>query len=229
MSIFPINAAGMIGTASDAKLSGAMSHWAGTNPSGGFVFVPALGANVISQYTLNAATGKLTANGSATLPAGAGPRHLSFHPSEKWAYLINETAITVTTLDFDKATGNLTAKQTISALPPGQSPAGVSGAEISIHPSGKHLYASTRVFDSIAHFSVNATDGTLTRVANTSTGADRPRSFGMDPEGTLLFAGNQDVNQVVGFRIDPGTGALTSLGKTVDVPGPTFVGLARMP
>jgi len=228
-SILPIDGAGMIGVASDSMVSGAMSHWAGTNPSGGGVFVPALGANVVAQYTLDGATGKLTPNGSAALPAGSGPRHLAFHPNEKWAYLVNETAITVTTLDFDKVGHKLAAKQTISALPAPQSAAGVTGAEIFVHPGGKYVYASTRGFDSIVQLEVDPASGMLTRVANTPTGAARPRSFGMDPEGTLLYAGNQDANQVVGFRISATTGALTSLGKTVDVNGPAFVGLRRMP
>ncbi|MBS2014564.1 MAG: lactonase family protein [Deltaproteobacteria bacterium] len=229
MSIFPIDAAGALGDASDTKASGAMSHWAGTNPSGTHVFVPALGANVVAQYTLSAATGALTDNGTAALPPGAGPRHLAFHASEKWAYVINELAVTVTTFDFDKATGKLTAKQTISALPVGQSTAGVSGAEIFVHPSGKHVYASTRGFNSVVQLAIDPTNGTLTRVAHVDTGGNRPRSFGMDPEGTLLYAGNEAVDQVVGFRIDGTTGTLTPLGKTVDVKGPTFVGLARIP
>jgi 6-phosphogluconolactonase len=228
-SVLPLDANGMLGAATDTKASGAMSHWAGTDPSGGHVFVPALGANVVAQYTLDKTTGTLAANGTAALPGGAGPRHLAFHPTSKWAYVVNESATSVTAFDFDKTTGKLAAKQTVSALPPAQSAAGVSGAEIFVHPSGMHVYASTRVYDSIAHFTVSPTDGTLTYVASVTTGADRPRSFGLDPEGTLLFAGNQDANQVVGFRIDATSGALTSLGKTVDVAGPTFVGLARMP
>ena len=229
MSIFPIDESGVLGNASDTKASGAKSHWAGTNPSGTHVFVPALEANVVAQYTLNAQTGKLTDNGTAALPANAGPRHLAFHPNETYAYTINELAVTVTTFAFDKATGKLTPKQTISALPQGQSANGVTGAEIVVHPNGKHVYASTRGYNSIAQLSVNASDGTLTLVNNAPTGGNQPRSFGIDPEGTLLFAGNQAINQVVGFRIAPETGALTSLGKTVDVVNPTFVGLARIP
>jgi 6-phosphogluconolactonase len=142
--------------------------------------------------------------------------------------VINELAITVTTFDFDKTSGKLTAKQTVSALPPGQSTSGVSGAEIVVHPTGKHVYASTRGYNSIVHLDVNAANGTLTRVANAPTGGNQPRSFGIDPEGTLLFAGNQSVDEVVGFRIGP-AGTLTSLGKAVDVVDPTFVGLARIP
>lgn len=228
MSIFPINSEGGIDAASDSKTSGNKSHWAGTNPSGGFVFVPALGANIVAQYSLNTTTGKLTDNGAGSLPAGAGPRHLAFHSNEKWAYVINETAITVTAFDFDKSGGKLTQKGTISALPPGQSAANVSGAEIFVHPNGKYVYASTRVYNSIAQFSI-ASDGALTRVANVTTGGDRPRNFGIDPDGKFLFAANQDVGQVVGFKIDSSSGALTSIGKVVDVNGPAFVGLSRFP
>jgi 6-phosphogluconolactonase len=228
-SVLPLDASGMLGAASDTKSPGAMCHWAGTDPGGTHAFVSVLGADLIGQYSLDAMSGKLADNGVAALAAGVGPRHLAFHPSAKWAYVVNETAISVTTLDYAATTGQLAAKQTLSALPPAQSTAGVSGAEIFVHPSGAHVYASTRVYDSIAHFTVSPTDGTLTYVASTGTGADRPRSFGLAPEGTLLFAANQDANQVVGFRIDAATGALTSLGKTVDVPSPAFVGLTRMP
>lgn len=229
MSVLPLAPNGMLGAASDTKASGAKSHWAGTDPSGAHVFVPALEANHIAQYTLDANSGKLANNGNASMPAGAGPRHLAFHPGEAWAYAINELAVTVTKLDYDKAAGKLTAKQTLSALPQGQGAGGVTGAEIMVHPSGKWVYASTRGYNSIAHFAVNASDGTLSLVANAPTGGNQPRSFGMSPEGTLLFAGNQSANQVVGFRIVAGTGTLQSLGPPVTVTSPTFVGLARMP
>lgn len=229
MSVFPLNAQGLLGDASDTKASGNKSHWAGTNPAGTHAFVPALGANAVAQYAFNAQTGKLTANGTVSPPANAGPRHLAFHPSSKWAYLINETAITVTALDFDAASGKLTPKQTLSALPPGQATQGVSGAEIFVHPGGKHVYASTRGYNAIAHFTVNDATGALTFVASVETGAPRPRSFGIDPEGAWLFAGNQDQDQVVGFRIDPGTGALGPVGVVANTKGPTFVGVLRAP
>lgn len=227
-SIFPLDAAGTLGSASDSKASGAKSHWAGTNPSGTHVFVPALGANAVAQYVLGT-NGKLADNGAVSLPAKAGPRHLAFHPSEKWAYVVNELAASVTTFDFDKTTGKLSAPRTVSALPDGQNAQNVTGAEIFVHPSGKHVYASTREYDSIARFNVNASNGSLERIANLPTGGHRPRSFAMDPEGTLLFAANEGVDQVVGFTIDAGSGALTSFGKVADVEGPTYVGLARMP
>jgi 6-phosphogluconolactonase len=227
-SVRAIDSAGTLGDATDTKASGAKSHWVGTNPSGTHAFVVALGADHVAQYVLSAATGKLADNGTATLPSGTGPRHLAFHPSEQWAYTINEIAITATTFAFDKSTGRLNAIASVSAIPDAQSKTGVSGAEIVAHPNGKWVYASTRGYNSIALFSVDGATGKLTRISNTPTGGARPRSFAIDPDGTLLFAGNQDVNQVAGFRIDPSTGALTPFGQ-VTVPKPDFVGLARMP
>lgn len=227
VSVMPIAADGKLGGAIDTKRSGDKSHWAGMNPSGTHVFVPTLGLDAIHQYTLGT-DNKLIDNGTVATPAGSGPRHLAFHPSERWAYVMNELGVSVTTLDFDKGTGKLSVKATVSALPAGQSAAGVSGAEIFAHPNGKVVYASTRSFNTIAVFDVNA-DGTLTLRANVPTGGDRPRSFALDPDATLLYAANQDQQAIVGFKIDATTGGLTTIGKVVDVPSPAFVGLAKIP
>lgn len=228
-SVYPVVSDGSIAAASDNPTSGPMSHWAGTNPSGTHVFVVSLGADLIRQYVLDRTTGKLAANGQATLPSGLGPRHLVFAPDERHAWSVNELGRSVTTFDFDRTTGRLTARQTISALPDGTSTSGVTGAEIAVHRSGKFVYASTRGYNAIATFRVADADGTLTRVDSAPTGGNRPRSFALDSEASLLFAGNESRNEVVGFRIDATTGVPTPLGKTVDVPSPTFVGLARFP
>src|SRR5580704_2102956 len=52
--------------------------------------------------------------------------------------------------------GALTAIQTISDIP--HEVPGNSGAEITVHPSGKFVYSSNRGHDSLAVFSVNAKD-----------------------------------------------------------------------
>ena len=81
-------------------------------------------------------------------------------------------------------------------------------------------------YNSIASFTINQENGELTLAGSVETGASQPRSFGLDPEGTFLFAGNEDADHVVGFKIES-TGSLTSIGKVLDVTKPTFVGLAR--
>ena len=112
VAVFPVLADGSLGAASDTKSPGAKAHQIITSASGAYAFVPCLGANFIAQYSF--AGGKLTANSPATVspPAGAGPRHLAFVPSQKWALGINETASSMTSYAYDSASGKLTAVRT---------------------------------------------------------------------------------------------------------------------
>jgi 6-phosphogluconolactonase len=225
VSIVPISANGTLGALSDSKASGAMTHWAGATRAGDYVLVNSLGGNAVVSYKFDATSGKLTDNASVKAPANAGPRHLAFHPTEKWAYVVNEKTASVSAFSFDSALGRLTAATTVSALP--QPKGGSTGAEIAVHPSGRFVYASTRGTNAVAQFGVDAKGAGLAFVQSVPTGAAEPRSMALDPDGKFLFAGNLSAAQVVGFRIDQATGKLTSLGKTVDVASPTFVGLAR--
>ena len=63
---------------------------------------------------------------SVSLPPGDGPRHFHFHPNGRWFYSIQEEGSTIVLFDYDAANGRLTARQTISTLPPGLSPAATS-------------------------------------------------------------------------------------------------------
>lgn len=230
-AVLPVQADGTLGAATDVKSPGQKAHLAITNPSGGFAFVPCLGSNIVAQFTLDGAQGKLVANTppSVSPPAGAGPRHLAFLPGEKFAFGINELQSSVTGYAFDKATGRLSVLQTVSSLPAGFGSAN-TGAEIAVHPGGGFVYVSNRGHDSIATFSVNGATGALTLVGHEPTGGQTPRSFAVDPGGKYLFAANQNSGTVTGFRLDPGSGKPVALGGAPNtVPSPTFVGAWRFP
>ena len=66
-------------------------------PGGKFALVPDLGLDQIVQYRFDGDAGRLTANEPphASAAAGAGPRHLAFHPDGRRAYVINELDLTV--------------------------------------------------------------------------------------------------------------------------------------
>jgi 6-phosphogluconolactonase len=230
-AVFPILPNGSLGAATDVKSPGTNAHLAITNPSGGFVFVPCLGSNFIAQYTFDATQGKLAPNAPATVspPPASGPRHLAFHPNEKFAYGINETASTMSAYGFDVGTGRLTLIQTLSTIPSNFASPN-TGAEVAMNPSGGFVYGSNRGHDSIVTFAVNAATGQLTLVGHEPTGGKTPRSFAVDPAGTFLFAANQASGTVSGFRLDPGTGKPVPLpGPANMVPSPTFVGAWRVP
>jgi 6-phosphogluconolactonase len=181
-------------------------------------------------YHLDPAAAKLTPHEPpfAALTPGAGPRHFAFHPSGKYAYVINELHSTVTAFTYDAATGTLTTLQTASTLPAEFRDSNTT-AEVQLHPSGRFLYGSNRGHHSIAVFAIDPATGRLTAVQHESTQGQTPRNFGVDPTGTYLLAANQDSHNIVVFRIDPATGQLTPTGHQVAVPWPVCVKMMRPP
>ncbi len=90
-----------------------------------------------------------------SLDPGAGPRHVALHPVGRFACVLNELSLTLTTMRYDAERGVLTAAQTVSSLPDGVGVAkDFSGAEVLVHPGGRFLYASNRGHDTIAVFAI---------------------------------------------------------------------------
>jgi len=190
-------------------------------------YVTDLGLDKIMIYRFDARSGKLTANGApwVKLKPGAGPRHFTFHPNGRWAYVINELNSTLTAFDYESASGRLKERQTVSTLP-----AGFSGenscADVHVSPSGKFLYGSNRGHDSIVVLSINDGTGKLTFVEHVSSGGKTPRNFTIDPTGAFLLAANQKSDNVVSFRIDATSGRLKPTGHVAEVPTPVCLVLS---
>jgi len=194
------------------------------DPSGQFAYACDLGTDQIHIYALDAEKHTLKGKAAVKAPPGCGPRHFTFAPDGKHAYLVTEMGNTVIAYDFNSTDGTLTQKQIVSTLP-ADLPKDIldkqTGAEIHIHPNGKFLYASNRgPHSSIAVFAIDPADGTLKRIDDTLSGGLNPRYFGIDPTGSFLFAGNQNSDTVLVFRIDAFTGKLTPTGTSLPIPGP---------
>jgi 6-phosphogluconolactonase len=194
-----------------------------------FAFAADLGLDKILVYRLDAAKGTLTPNDPpfvATAP-GAGPRHFTFHPDGKWAYVINELNSTLTAFAYDADTGVLKPVQTLPTLPADYK-GNNSCAEVQVHPSGKFLYGSNRGHESIAMFAIDPATGKLRSLGHELTRGKHPRNFRLDPTGTYLLAANRNSDNVVVFRIDAATGVLTATGHSISVPGPNCVKMLRL-
>ena len=183
-----------------------------------------LGNDRVYVYRHDPRAGTIAAHAPAFvgLEPGAGPRHLAVHPSGRYVYVLTELSSHVAVFAWNPAAGTLVQRQSVSTVPLGTPPSN-STAEIVVHPSGRFVYASNRGHDSIAVFSVDARDGRLTRLANTSTGGSTPRNFAIDPSGRWLLAANQRSNSIVTFAIDPSKGILTPNGAKLAVPRPVCV------
>lgn len=209
--------------ANPQRQEGPHAHSIDLSPDNRFAIVDDLGLDETLAYRFDSAKGTLAPDPAFTkADPGAGPRHFAFHPSGKFAYVIDEMHNTVTVFDYNPADGALHPLQTVSILPKSFTGENTA-AEIQIHPSGKFLYASNRGHDSIAVFAVDPNKGTLTLVEYASTKGHGPRNFEIAPGGKLLFAANEKSDNVVVFRIDQQTGRLTPTGKVLDVSQPVCV------
>ncbi|WAL84247.1 lactonase family protein [Pandoraea sp. XJJ-1] len=189
----------------------AKPHFNPFDPTGNFVIVPDKGTDRTFSYRF--ADGKLTPAQHPFVISreASGPRHVSFHPNGKYAYVVNELNSTVTTYSYDGATGALTPRQVVSALP--ETFTGNSRAsEIEVDPSGRFVYASNRGDDSIALFRIDPANGMLQFVMATPTRGKTPRFFTIAPGGQFLYALNEDSDSIVAMRVDAESGQLTPTG-----------------
>ena len=176
-------------------------------------------------YRFDSANGQLSATDHPFQTApGAGPRHFTFHPNGRIAYIINELDSTVTAANWDAKAGTLTSFQTVPTLPEGWAGENTT-AEIVIHPNGRLLFGSNRGHDSIAVFAVDA-KGKLTPREHVSTHGQQPRNFVLDPTGSFLLAANQKSGDVQVFRLNPKSGALTHTGEAVEIGSPVCLRFA---
>ena len=212
------------------RQQGPHAHSINLDAANHFAFAADLGLDKVLIYRFDANQGKLAPNEPplAAVAPGAGPRHFTFHPSGKFAYVINEMHSTVTAFAYDRDVGKLQSLQTIATLPSDFQGSNAT-AEVQIHPSGKFLYGSNRGHHSIAIFAIDQATGKLTSVVQQYTLGKTPRNFGIDPTGKFLLAANMDSNTIVVFRINPATGVLTPAGHQIDVPNPVCVKMLRLP
>ncbi|NDB77798.1 MAG: lactonase family protein [Verrucomicrobia bacterium] len=130
------------------------AHMIEADSAGRYVLHVDLGLDQIFVWKFDAQKGVLTPNDppSVTLPPGDGPRHFSFHPNGRWFYSIQEEGSTVVLFDYDSAKGRLTARQTISTLPPGFAGSNFC-SEIMVSADGRFLYAAPAGGGEVSAFS----------------------------------------------------------------------------
>ncbi|GAP87545.1 putative nitrous oxide N-terminal [Rosellinia necatrix] len=216
-------------------------HAAHVDPTGRFLLVPDLGADLVRVFGIDATSGQLTACPPGEASPGDGPRHGAF-----WApaggnstdglmlYTVNELGNSVTSWATSyPAAGaggagclSLQRRQTLPTYAGGALAAGSKAAEV--HVAGDFLYAANRADqtfgarqDSLAAYAIDAASGgRIAWLGAANAHAWFPRTFQVNRAGDLVAVGGQTSSNVAILRRDPATGRLGDLVASVPVATP---------
>ncbi|HEI8865905.1 6-phosphogluconolactonase [Serratia sp. AKBS12] len=221
-SVSPIGHDGVV-TAPLQQIDGLTApHSANIDPTNQRVLIPCLKEDRVRLFDLGQ-DGTLAEQAQAAVAtvAGAGPRHMAFHPNGSHAYLVNELDSTVEVLAIGDNGNSYTRVQTLDAMP-----ADFDGtrwaADIHITPNGRFLYASDRTASILSIFSVSADGSRLTVVGHQPT-EQQPRGFNIDHQGRFIISAGQKSDHIAVHEIDANSGKLTTLARYPVGKGPMWV------
>ncbi|MEV0977138.1 lactonase family protein [Streptomyces sp. NPDC049915] len=232
VAVHPIDASGALGERADLVThtspapgpgqQGPHAHQVVTSPDGGHVLAVDLGTDTVYTYRLDPRTGQLTEVARAATRPGTGPRHLTFHPGGRHAYLAGEVGNTVTVCGYDPESGRLTvgAPQSTGAESGTNYP-----AQFAVTSDGRFAFLANRGHNSVARYAVEAAGARLRLLGTTDVEGDFPRQIALSPDGRLLFAANQKSGTVSVFHVDARTGDLSLAGD----PFPSPVAVCALP
>jgi 6-phosphogluconolactonase len=203
-------------------------HSAIFSPDEQFLFTPDLGTDKIMIYAFDASSQEPLKPADPPFTEagkGNGPRHFTFHPNNKFAYLIEELSGTVAAYKYSN--GQLTFIERLITHPKNYK-GDIGSADIHLSLDGKFLYASNRGDENtVTIFSVNPSTGRLNLKGYQSTLGKTPRNFLIDPTGNFLLVANQDSDNIVIFKRDKQTGLLKSTGVQIKIPRPVCLKMSK--
>ena len=200
-------------------------HSAVPSPDNRHVLVPDLGIDQVRAYRFDAGRGTLDLAHTVSLPPGAGPRSLAFHPNGHLAYVTLELGNAVAALGWDAA-GKMILGQVAGTLPEGWEGESTC-SDLVIAPDGRYLYVANRGHDSIAVFAIERASGRLTPMQHAKTHGATTRHITLDLTGRFLLAANQNGDAVVALARDASTGRLADTARVTPIGSPMCVRLLR--
>lgn len=230
IAVNAIGADGVVQAPQQVLPTGANAHAIRTDPTNRFAFSTSLGGDAVHQWRFDAIAGTLTPNDPPTVAirAGAGPRHLAWHPNGRTLFLLNELDATVDVLAFDPEPGTLRVVQTASTMPDGFTGGAPWAADLHVTPDGRFLYTSERRSSTIAAFRIDAASGALTPLGHTDV-QTQPRGFAIAPSGRWLVVAGQTSHRVGVHAIDAASGALQRVTTHAVGQNPNWVEILSLP
>jgi 6-phosphogluconolactonase (cycloisomerase 2 family) len=197
------------------------------DPSGQFVYMSNYGGS-ISGFTINSATGGLTAVSGSPFPTAPalisgqvpGATSVTVDPTGKFLYAAINQGNDISGYLINSSTGALTP---ISGSP---FSAGSVPMTVRVDPSGRYAYVTNAYSNNISAYSINSSTGALTPIAGSPflSGGNFPTGLAINPTGGFLFVTNSNSNTISAFSIDSSTGALTPISGSPFAGGVSPIG-----
>ena len=190
----------------------------------------------VSAYSIDRDTGRLTLLNTVS-SQGAGPAHLSVHPSGRYVLVANYFGGTIAVLpvkpggslgaasDVKEDKGSSDATKTGSSAPPGSF--AISGHDhphahmILADPTGKFVIATDLALDRINVWKIDLEKGTLTANDPASVSVplgDGPRHFAFHPNGRWVYSIQEEASTIIRFDWDAARGTLTARQTVSSLP-----------
>ena len=225
LAVVPLDAEGMVAMAGSAATAGrrdgpsARHHEARVTPRGNGLLVTDIGREELIAFGLDAG-GTLSTSPTAriSLP-GTSPRHIEFHPSGRFVYVVGERGSMLHILEAEDGIPRKIL-HSYSTVPPGYQGKSTP-SELSIHPDGHTIYVGNRGSDCITIFSLDDC-GTAKPLGYQPSLGRSPRGVRIDPTGRYLLVANRDSGNIAVFKIERDR-RLTPVGEPVDASSPSSI------
>ncbi len=172
--------------------------------------------------------GALTAVTNSPYQAGVKPSALATDPVNRFVY--------VTDFASNELIGyTVLSSDALNFMVSGPFRTGSEPTAVTIDPRGIYIYLSNALDSTVSAYSIILSTGAPSAVVNTTgTGVNttdtEPRAIIVDPAlARFVYTANYLGNSVTGFRLDPNTGALSTLQATPYPTGAYPTALAAVP
>ena len=227
------NEDGSIGTIADradipGKTEGSISfpHMCSWDRTENYLFVPCQGRiqgyAQTNVYRFDHETGALTMTCSVKTREGYEPRHMTIHPNNRYAYILNELGNTITFMEFDENGGVLKPRQNVQMLPETYL-GNAEGGGISISEDGGYVVASSRTFNQVMTFRVDPNTGFLTKTGSWGSIGKMPRFMGFNQDYSKVYLANETTDNIVEMRLDPENGMMEYTGRIIETGSPVCI------
>jgi len=207
------------------------------DPTGSFIVVPDLGADLVRVFSIDPKTSRLTESAPFHAPAGSGPRHgifLNVDSGKTFFFLISELANTIASYEVEYfATGLKFTNVFLSGIYGNRTiPEGAAAAEVILSvslslsilnshwsekykPDHKFLIPS----DTLQSWAIDQATGELTLKQIAPSGGAFPRQFSINQAGDMVAVGLQMDGRVVVIERNVTDGTLGAFLTSIDIAG----------